>query len=260
MKISCIMLTRHRPRLAQRAVVGFLTQTWHEAGGKAELIVLDDGDSPFPHVIQDPRIRYFRVQHPGANTVGTLRNMAIDVAEGELIAHWDDDDYSHPERLVSQHEQMGIEGVSVVGYRDLLFLDSRAKTPQLWLYASPRSNPYAVGTSLFYERAFWQTHKFQDLDVAEDGRFIDAARDIGQLRGFTSFLTGTKPVVGGDLVFPGEAYMIARIHGQNSHGGKLLDRVKKSIELCEAEGEENRSGWEEVKSRPSVEAAVELLG
>ena len=34
--------------------------------------------------------------------LGALRNLALDAARGELVCQWDDDDYSHPERLEMQ--------------------------------------------------------------------------------------------------------------------------------------------------------------
>jgi glycosyltransferase involved in cell wall biosynthesis len=39
-------------------------------------------------------------------TLGKLRNISLEAAQGDIICQWDDDDYSHPERLVVQTGHM----------------------------------------------------------------------------------------------------------------------------------------------------------
>jgi hypothetical protein len=42
---------------------------------------------------------------PGA-TLGTLRGLSLDVATGEIVCQWDDDDCHHPDRILHQVQQM----------------------------------------------------------------------------------------------------------------------------------------------------------
>jgi glycosyltransferase involved in cell wall biosynthesis len=95
--VSCLMVTRDRLELARLSVACFLRQTWP----RKELIVLDESaDERLRSWIAsraDPRIRVFRV--PSEETLGELRNRAIDVATGDFVCQWDDDDLQHPARL-----------------------------------------------------------------------------------------------------------------------------------------------------------------
>ena len=94
--VSCIMPTRNRRRFAVQAIWYFLRQDYPER----ELIVVDDGEETIEHVIpQDERIHYTRATRL---PLGEKRNLACQEAAGELIAHWDDDDWSSPDRLRRQ--------------------------------------------------------------------------------------------------------------------------------------------------------------
>lgn len=108
-------------------------------------------------------------------TVGAKRNYGCERAAGEYVAHWDDDDYSAPGRLADQLSRISESGWAVTGYRSMRFTDGA----QWWLYSG--SSSYALGTSLFYRRDWWQRHRFPSIDVAEDGAFVDVAAAAKQL-------------------------------------------------------------------------------
>ena len=68
-----------------------------------EFIIVDDGSTDStPHMLQkieDPRVQVFKQKNQGqANALIT----GIKYAQGELIARIDQDDYSHPDRLMHQ--------------------------------------------------------------------------------------------------------------------------------------------------------------
>ena len=92
--ISCVMPTKNRARFVPTAIRCFLRQT-HPA---KELLIVDDGTESILHLIpDDSRIRYIRTRE---NTpTGTKRNLGAALSSGDLIANWDDDDFSHPHRL-----------------------------------------------------------------------------------------------------------------------------------------------------------------
>jgi len=70
-----------------------------------ELIVLDDGTDPVSDLIpDDPRIRYIRMQE--RRTVGAKHNLGCELARGEIIAHWDDDDWFAEWRLSYQVSEL----------------------------------------------------------------------------------------------------------------------------------------------------------
>jgi Anp1/Glycosyltransferase sugar-binding region containing DXD motif/Glycosyl transferase family 2 len=99
--VSCLMVTKGRLPLAERAIRCFLAQTYT----RAELVVVDDGaDGALENHVRalaDPRIRLHRLP-PEGRTLGELRNIAVDLATGPYVCQWDDDDLYDPERLEVQ--------------------------------------------------------------------------------------------------------------------------------------------------------------
>jgi hypothetical protein len=75
----------------------------------------------------------------------------------ELIAHRDDDDYSAPGRLADQVQRLTESGKAVTGFRSMRFTDA----VRWWKYEGTRN--YALGTSLWYQRDWWSTHRFSGI-------------------------------------------------------------------------------------------------
>lgn len=98
---SCIMPTHDRRAFVPQAVGYFLRQDYI---GR-ELIVVDDGTDPVQDLMpDDARIRYLRLE--GKHTLGAKRNLACRESRGEVIVHWDDDDWMAPWRLSYQVENL----------------------------------------------------------------------------------------------------------------------------------------------------------
>jgi Glycosyl transferase family 2 len=57
------------------------------------------------------------------HTIGAKRNLACEEARGEIIAHWDDDDWHAPDRLRYQTQALLHRGADVCGLATLLFYD-----------------------------------------------------------------------------------------------------------------------------------------
>lgn len=171
--VSCVMPTKNRRTMISDAITCYQRQTYPNR----ELVVIDSGDDPVRDLMPpDPTIRYLYapaeawIYSDAAMTVGAMRNAANAVAEGFFIAHWDDDDYSHPERLMDQHRLWMRTQADVVGYSDMVFIDREYE--QAWEYSSLFSD-YALGTSFFYPRAVWAGRHFDaSLATAEDGDFL----------------------------------------------------------------------------------------
>jgi glycosyltransferase involved in cell wall biosynthesis len=170
--VSCIMPTRGRPAFVAEAVRAFLAQDYP----LRELVVVDDGEPPIAHLLPvDVRVRYLRL--PAPETIGAKRNIACEAARGELIAHFDDDDWYPPGRLTAQVRALAAApGADLCGTSRLDFIEPA--TARAWLYSCPGEGRLA-GTSLMYRRSFWQRHRFQPVQVGEDGQLVRAAVDAG---------------------------------------------------------------------------------
>jgi glycosyltransferase involved in cell wall biosynthesis len=166
--ISCLMPTCDRREFIPQALACWQAQTYPNK----ELVIVDNGIDPIRDMVDGlPHVSYWHVGTEKLST-GEMRNRACSMATGTIFAHWDDDDYSHPKRLLEQHRLMISMSVSLVGYNAMYFIDQEQR--QAWLYSNPEF--YALGTSLMYTKDYWRAGRFPDLDVAEDSAFIERAQ------------------------------------------------------------------------------------
>jgi glycosyltransferase involved in cell wall biosynthesis/SAM-dependent methyltransferase len=172
--VSCIMPTANRRRFVQSAIAQFLAQDYPEA----ELVILDDGDDPVSDLIPShPSLRYLRT--PRHRSLGVKRNVACEASRGDIILHWDDDDWYAPHRIRIQVEALQASGAELCGIDRPLFFDPR--TPAGWEYVyPPGSVPWVYGATQCYHRDYWRAHPFADMNVGEDTHFAAVVRP-GQL-------------------------------------------------------------------------------
>ena len=107
--LSAIMPTRNRGRFVRHAAEQLLAQQWPNV----ELIIMDDSDV-FERLNLGPKVKH--VQLNGRHTVGEKHNMAMHVAQGEFLAHWDDDDVFGPRRLLAQMEPLLTSSATISGF------------------------------------------------------------------------------------------------------------------------------------------------
>lgn len=164
--VSCIMPTADRRLFVPQAISYFLQQDY----ANRELIVLDDGvDSVADLMPDDARVCYERL--PQRQTVGEKRNHACEMARGDIIVHWDDDDWYAPWRLSYQVAQLQAAGADVCGLRQVLYWD--AGTGQAWQYNYPeQGRAWVAGNTFCYARALWRKNPFPAIDVGEDTRLV----------------------------------------------------------------------------------------
>ncbi len=164
--VSCIMPTSNRRQFIPLSIEYFLRQDYPSC----ELIIVDDGDDPVSDLVpDDPRITYNRIS--GKYTIGSKRNIACKKARGEIIVHWDDDDWAAPWRLTYQIEQLIAQKADVCGIDRVFFLGPNSDTA--WEYVYPRGEqPWVYGGALCYTKALWSKNPFPDINVGEDNEFV----------------------------------------------------------------------------------------
>jgi glycosyltransferase involved in cell wall biosynthesis len=189
---SCIMPTANRRRFVPGAIAQFLAQDYNGA----ELVILDDGDDPVADLIPShPAIRYVRT--PRHRSLGAKRNAACEAARGDVILHWDDDDWYAPHRIRIQVKALHESGAELCGIARAFFFDPR--TPAAWEYVyPPGSVPWVCGATQCYHRDYWRAHPFADMNVGEDTRFAAAVLP-GQL-----------------CVLPDNRFFVAQVHTANT--------------------------------------------
>jgi hypothetical protein len=168
--VTCIMPTANRRRFIPFSIRLFLAQDYPNK----ELIIVDDGEDSIADLLQtSDQLKYIR-REPGDLSLGEKRNLACEHAKGDVIMHWDDDDWYSPWRISYQLACLKTHDSELCGTSDVLFVDARSASA--WEY---RSNGYAhwlCGASLCYTKALWQQHRFADVKIGEDNRFVRSAR------------------------------------------------------------------------------------
>jgi glycosyltransferase involved in cell wall biosynthesis len=192
--VSCVLPTCNRARLIPRAIHSYQSQTYPHR----ELIVLDNGCDGTERLIpSQPDITYRRII--GHRTTGEMRNLCAERAQGEIICHFDSDDWSAPERVADQVERLAQSDGVLTGYKSMLFYDERVG--QVYQWAWYNGPPFALGTSLCYTKLFWMAYKFLHIRVGEDFRFTQTA-----LRQFPGRVTTVH----------GQQMMVALLHDQQT--------------------------------------------
>lgn len=193
--VSAIMPTRGRPEFAEKALHSFLEQSYP----MKQLIILDDSDDPsfrdgsLPTLMEWEQITYARIS--GLN-IPSKRNLCCASATGEIIMHFDSDDWSAKERMADQVARLEDSQKQVTGYHSMLFYHVEKQSA----FKYHGAKWYAIGTSLTYFRSWWEKHPFpEDKTIGEDNAIVAIAHNSGQL----------TSVDAGDM-------LVARIHAGNS--------------------------------------------
>ena len=196
MKISIVTPTLNREKSLPRLYDQFRKQTYPDC----ELIVLDDSPAPstFFSMLTDPRVRY---EHSRERlTVGSKHNLLASMANGEVIMHFDDDDYYAPNYVEAMLQHLGdadfvklsgwymfSQTHNIFAYWDLAMTaslhyrvesgkplgtfnpsDHKAEEVQTW----SQKNLNGWGFCYVYRRQVWQDNPFEDLKHGEDGAFL----------------------------------------------------------------------------------------
>lgn len=171
--VSCVCPTFNRARYIPIAIRCFLQQSYENK----ELIIVDDGtESILQHIPEGAGIRYIRT-HDRTPT-GTKRNIGAEAAQGEIIANWDDDDFSCSYRLEDQVRRLQATGKAVTGYNSTVVYDEATGL----FYKNLGGPPYyASGTSQCYLKTWWAFKPYPDCSYGEDSVFARNARLANEL-------------------------------------------------------------------------------
>lgn len=156
-----------RRALSQIAIECFLQQTHPQR----QLVIVNHSDEPFG--LDDRRIKELLVQRPP--TLGELRNIGLDAADGDLIVTWDDDDWHAPERIAVQ-----VDGWRATGGAVILgcYLACDVLTGEAYVRSCRHySCGGCCGVILFPRTDF----RYPPLDKGEDTEFAKSFAGIGRL-------------------------------------------------------------------------------
>lgn len=188
MMISCIMPTYNRRRFVLQSIEYLVRQDY----SNIELIVVDDGTEPVDDLVdtiyswQNPYHRHVDMTYFGLPVqvdIGTKRNIACALASGDIICHWDDDDYYGPQRISMQAEPILAGRVDVTACRMMHLLNARNGT--LWacseaVQAALFAHNVRSGT-LMYKASYWREGlRYENRQTGEDAQFLSELLAVAQ--------------------------------------------------------------------------------
>lgn len=195
--VSCIMPTANRRGFVSGAIREFLSQDYPNR----ELVIIDDGyDAVSDLVPPGGQVRYYRLD--SKRTIGEKRNIAANAANGEVICHWDDDDYHGKGFLSDVVGRLDSTAADLTGYYSMYFIDEDNERAWLYRYCS---QDFTIGTSMCYRKDLWERIRFKHQPIGEDCTFHGMA------------LLDSKVVAS-------EAgnHLVARIHGANTQSRRPM--------------------------------------
>ena len=209
-KVSIICPTYNRADRHENLYAAFAHQTYENR----ELLVLDDSfsASPFFVNLKDPRVKYKHVAQRAS--IGAKRNSLIEMASGDIIVHFDDDDYYAPEYVAVMVDRLGVadliklsrwfawreidgslwewdtrslglfhyvvagtdKKVTVVDLKEICANDPTFNLAN-WMDASL----WGFGFSYVYRKSLWKECPFEDVSAGEDYRLVKGARELEKI-------------------------------------------------------------------------------
>lgn len=169
--IRAVMITGKpgREYLARMAITSFLEQKYP----RKQLLIVNDGEP----LLKDPVEDVIEHRIPGGLTLGALRNLALDLSPPEVdyLVQWDDDDYSHPQRLRWQIDATPTGAASVLRYTTNICLGRKA--PRI---CTPTRVPgYGFAGTIMHpaKTAF----RYPEEAKGEDSKFSRQWRNAGRM-------------------------------------------------------------------------------
>jgi glycosyltransferase involved in cell wall biosynthesis len=193
--VSIITPTYQREEFLPQIARWVLEQTYPNI----EWLILDDSPEPSRFLAShaDPRFRY--AHSTERLTIGEKRNRLINMARGEWIAHFDDDDYYAPRFLETMIGALTTQGGDFANLSSWYLFDVRHDLLGFWYLRqttgvhymchadglrltrftaennAPLANNYlGYGFTYVYRRSVGQAVPFPALDFGEDAQFVNA--------------------------------------------------------------------------------------
>jgi glycosyltransferase involved in cell wall biosynthesis len=158
--VSCILPTANRERFLASAVRLFDAQSFKDC----ELVILDEQEAA-PSTYG--RVRWY--SEPSTRSLGEKHNRLVELAKGDIILHWADDDWYAPWRIAYQVGLMEQFGWDMCTTSETLWVDAAKKKAWHWNPPDPRNYNAAMTC---YRRKVWEKSPYEDVATGEDASFI----------------------------------------------------------------------------------------
>jgi len=175
--VSVIIPTYERPQFLGKAIELIQRQDYPNL----EIVIVDDGrvsqaqNPDLAGALTASNVRYIHLAE--RLSIGAKRNIAVENCRGEIVVHWDDDDYFREHRISAQVAPI------IRGEVDMTVLEHH------YYYILPTQSFYIVkrasswgphfGTFVFRKSLFDSGIRYPDNSMAEDYAFAEFALNKG---------------------------------------------------------------------------------
>jgi len=176
--VSCIMPTMNRRSFVPLALKSFAAQDYPNK----ELLIVDDGDDRVEDLTANlAGVRYLWL--PRRASIGAKRNLACQEARGEIIAHWDDDDWYAPDRLRYQVTALLAGEADMTGLINSCVLELPAG--DFWTVLPTLHRRMFVGdvhggTLVYRKELLSKSLRYPEINLAEDAWLVQRATRAGK--------------------------------------------------------------------------------
>lgn len=156
--ITCTCVTKDRPQLLKKAIDYYVYQTYPNKN----LVIVSQGSEEsnkenefYVQSLQRSDILFIKA--PSSLSLGSMRNVSVELATGEIICQWDDDDIYHPDRIKNQYQELRCDNRNIAAvYCDFLkyFLNSGELYWCNWHNEPKLNHQFLCGSVMFYKKAF----------------------------------------------------------------------------------------------------------
>jgi O-antigen biosynthesis protein len=163
------MPTRDRREFVLQSIIYFGRQDYPAR----ELIILDDGDPGLAKCVSGHQdVRYFHLDSD--LSIGKKRDMGCALAQGGIVAQWDDDDWHAPGRLSEQVAPLLAGTADMTGLAGVIGFD----TTRWEFWRGPRAQ--IIDGTLVFRRQIWgETTRYPNQSFGESGAFLRRATRRG---------------------------------------------------------------------------------
>jgi len=183
--VSCICVTQNRRFFLRRAIAYFsrAADAYRNAlGGRAELVVVDGSEANYEGVLKQIPIyqmaHYHHFPSPEHSRTGWFHNEAVRRAKGEIIVHWDDDDWHDASRIAKQVLTLKESPEGAIAHTSRFYW-YHVQEKQACLARTWHQGGGTVGAMFAYHRAVWEKTPFRDVPQGEDNWFWDDHQKAG---------------------------------------------------------------------------------
>jgi glycosyltransferase involved in cell wall biosynthesis len=165
--ISCLCVTRERASLLRRAIQSFRDQKY---SNKELVIVYEEDDlstREYLSKLPDNNIIKIATIASPKRSLGELRNFAVEKSNGEYFCQWDDDDWSHNNRLGFQMNVIRESGMPACVMIYWLIFDALEKQAYI-----SNQRPWE-GSILCKKSLITEELKYEDTKTGEDTSIIE---------------------------------------------------------------------------------------